>query len=110
MNIFDKIKIRRMLRKKDTYQVIIDSSIADMDTMKYYFKILPKYGFNFVTDKKNGNKNQFVYCNSKRAKKMQALIPEELQLYYDNELYEKIKTDYVCLKCPHYKICSYKGG
>lgn len=109
MNIFEKIKIRRMLRRKDTFQVIIDSSIADMDTMKYYFKILPKYGFNFVTDRKNGNKNQFVYCNSKRAKKMQAYNVSDINVYRDDRLYEKYKSVALCSKCPHSGICSNEG-
>lgn len=108
MNIFDKIKIGRMLRKKDTYQVMINSSITDMDIMKYYFKILPKYGFNFVTDGKNGNR--FVYCNSKRAKKMQAYNVSDINVYRDNRLYEKYKSVALCSKCPHFGICSYKGG
>lgn len=108
MNIFDKIKIRRTLRKKDTYQVMIDSSIADTNITRYYFKILPKYGFNFVMDRKNGN--EFIYCNSKRAKKMQAYNVSDINVYRDNKLYEKYKSVALCSKCPYSGICSYKGG
>jgi len=106
VNIFDKIKIRRMLRKKDTYQVIIDNRKCNKDMLKYYYKIFPKYDFYFIRN----IDALYYWCNPQRAKKMKALVPEELQLYYDNKMYEKIKTDYVCLKCPHYRICSYKGG
>lgn len=106
MNIFDKIKIRRMLRKKDTYQIIIDNGKCNKDTLKYYYKIFPKYNFYFIRN----IDALYYWCNPQRVKKMKALIPEDIQLYYDNELYEKIKNDSVCLRCPHYKICSYKGG
>lgn len=106
MNIFDKIKIRRMLSKKDTYQITIDNRKCNKDILKYYYKIFPKYNFYFIRN----IDALYYWCNPQRAKKMKVLVPEELQLYYDNEMYEKIKTDYVCLKCPHYRICSYKGG
>ena len=97
-----------MLRKKDTFQVIINSSIADVDVMKYHFKILPKYGFNFITDRKNGN--EFIYCNPKRTKKMNGYNLSDVDVYRDNTIYTKYESIALCLKCPHSGICSNKGG
>lgn len=112
MNIFKKIKIKRYLKNEKCFMYQIDHKLVNKKLLNYYLKMLPKYGFKAVGERKNkeGNSIISVYCNKERAEKVK-VYDDVMELYADNSLVSTpSNTTYVCSKCKYYSECLGEGG
>lgn len=105
MTIFERIRIRRILRNKKTYRIGLDHAFINKDVLKYYYNILPKYGFTLV-DQKTGNdqSDKSYWCNKNRAKNSYffTCIPT---CYADNEILMDQHKLVPCEACAYYSKC-----
>lgn len=105
MTIFEKIRIRRHLRNKETFRIVIDHALVHKDVLKYYNIILPKYGFTLIVQKTSSNQHVKSYwCNKNRAKNIKAFNVDQT-LYADNEIMVDMHKASPCEGCSYYSKC-----
>lgn len=109
MTIFEKIRIRRHLRNKETFRFIFDHGLINEDILKYYNIILPKYGFTLIVQKTGNNQHVKSYwCNKNRAKNIKAFNVDQT-LYADNKITVDMYKASLCEGCAYYSKCFNKN-
>lgn len=105
MTIFEKIRIRRYLKNKETFRIIFNHGIINENVLKYYNIMLPKYGFELLVTKTDADQNVWSYwCNPNRAKNIKAFNVDQT-LYADNEIMVDMHKASPCEGCSYYSKC-----
>ena len=105
MTIFEKIRIRRHLRNKETFRFVFNHGLVNEDVLKYYNKILPKYGFKLLATKTNTDQNVWSYwCNPNRARNIKVFNIDQT-LYADNEIIVDMHEASPCDGCIYHSKC-----
>ena len=109
MTIFEKIRIKRHLRNKETFRFIFDHGLINEDILKYYNIILPKYGFKLLATKTNADQNVWSYwCNPNRAKNIKVFNIDQT-LYADDKITVDMHKVSPCDGCVYYLKCFNKN-
>lgn len=105
MTIFEKIRIRRHLRNKETFRFIFNHGLINKDILKYYNTKLPKYGFKLLVTKTDANQNVWSYwCNPSRAKNIKVFDVDQA-LYADDKIIVDMHKASPCEGCAYYSKC-----
>lgn len=105
MTIFEKIRIRRHLRNKETFRFVFNHGLVNEDVLKYYNIMLPKYGFKLFATKTGTDQNIWSYwCNPNRAKNIKTFNVDQA-LYTDNGITVHMHEAFPCETCAYYSKC-----
>ena len=105
MTMFEKIRIRACLRNKKIFRFIFDHSLINEDILKYYNKILPKYGFTLIVQKTGNDQHiKSYWCNKNRAKNIKVFDVDQT-LYADNKITVDTHKASPCEECVYHSKC-----